>query len=367
MQQTATGREADAPTILVPFTRGSRERVEPFHDKSTQQAASSRQVGPEDVLAHGFLRHLIIEVIASDGAKGAATVAADEDAPFSLLGTVELQDVNGNPIVQLTGFELAMANKYGAYAGQSDPRKSPSFTALDVNGNGSFLLRVPVEISGRDALGALKNQNAGQTYKLRYNVAASSDVFTVAPDTLPTVRVRAWLESWTQPQATDLFGNLVSQLPPAHGTMQYWSSYVANIEAGAQTIRLPRVGNHIRALVAILRDTSGDRSTANFPDPVELAYDGNILDNVSRSLARNRVAERYELDEVDDAAGGLDSGVFVWGYHHDLDGRPGHEMRDLYLPTTQGTDLSIRGSFGGAGTLTILTNDVAAAGGIYAL
>ena len=361
----------DAPLPLVPFTRGARERVEPFHDKTTTIAASSRQVGPEDVLAHGFLRHLLIEVEGTVPSDNSADVAFANDAPWSALGNVDLLDAaGGNPIVQLSGYELFLANKYGAYVGgQSDPRKSPAYSTTDgtdaAGGNFHYILRVPVEISGRDGLGALKNQNAGQTYKLRYSLSPSDELYTTAPTALPEVRVRAWLESWTQPNAADLFGNPVAQLPPAHGTLQQWSTYVANIESGAQTIRLPRVGNHVRCLVAIVRNSSGVRTAANFPDPVELTYDGNVLDNISKAAARDRVAGRYGFDGADDAAGGLDSGVFVWTYHHDLDGRPGHEMRDLYLPTTQATDLSVRGSFGGSGTLTIVTNDVAARGGIY--
>ena len=374
MQPTATEAKTTPEAgengngIIVPFTRGARERTEPFHDKTTTQQTSSRQVGPEDVLAHGTMRHLVVHVTATGGDHSTSGAVAAADAPFNLLSSVELLDVNGNPIVQLDGYQLAIAaNKYGAYAFMSDPRKSPAFSALDGDDNGGFLVRIPVEISGRDGLGALKNQHAAQTYKFKYTVAPDSDVFTTSPDTtLPDVRVRAWLESWTQPKPTDLFGNAIAQQPPAAGTMQFWSSYVANVESGAQTIRLPRVGHHIRTIVAILRTSAGARTTTNFPDPIELTYDGNVLDNVSRDLLRHRIAERYDLDGADDAAGGLDTGVFVWDFSHDLDGKPGHEMRDLYLPTTQATELALRGSFGAAGRLTILTNDVAARGGIFA-
>lgn len=146
--------------------------------------------------------------------------------------------------------------------------------------------------------------------------------------------------------------------------MQFWSTFVANVDAGMQTIRLPRVGNHLRTVVAIFRDASG-RATVDLPENIELVYDGNTIDHLSRDVFRHRIAERYDLDAADDAAGGLDAGVLVWDWSHDLDGRPGHEMRDLYLPTTQATELALRGSFNDSGQLTILTNDVAAAGPIF--
>lgn len=372
MQATVTPDNAapaagsNVPQVLVPFARAARERTEPFHDKSTSVGSSGRQVGPEDVLAHGYLRHLLLLVTIEGGDGDVTPAVAAADGPFAVFDRVELQDAaGGNPLVNLSGHELMMANKYGAYVGESDPRTSPAFAGFDADGNGQFVVRVPVEISARDALGALANQNAGQTYKLSYTVAPASKIFTTSPGTLPTVRVRAYLESWTQPQPTDLFGNPVAQLPPAHGTTQFWSRYTANIENGYQTVRLPRVGNYVRNLVAVFRTAAGARSTVGFPETVELTYDGNVVDNIALELLRHRTAERYGFAGPDDAADGLDTGVLVWDFAHDLDGKPGHEMRDGYLPTTQATDLSIRGTFRESGTLTVVTNDVAAAGGIY--
>jgi hypothetical protein len=41
------------------------------------------------------------------------------------------------------------------------------------------------------------------------------------------------------------------------------------------------------------------------------------------------------------------------------------ENRDLWLPTLGSTRLELQGSFGGAGVLTVLTNDVAIAGSVF--
>lgn len=360
------GNAEDRP--LGPFVRGSRHRSEPFHDRTDTIGATAIQRGPEDVAAFGFIRHVLVLVEATGGAAGSATVAAAEDAPFSVLDQVSLADVNGNPLVgPLSGFELYLANKYGAYTGGLlDPKQSPGYSAPDSDGNFSFLLRLPVEISGRDALGALTNQNAGQTYKVSYTIAPSGQVYDEAPDTLPDVRVRAWLEAWTQPKGADLLGNPVAQMPPAHGSMQMWTRWTYNHASGSNQVRFPRVGNSIRTLVAVLRDSDGARTNDEWPDPVQLRVDGNTLDNVARAVLRHRMAEQYGFDGADDAAGGLDTGVFAWSYAADLDGRPGFEMRDAYLATTQATRLEVEGSFGGAGTLAVLTNDVASAGNIFA-
>jgi hypothetical protein len=66
-----------------------------------------------------------------------------------------------------------------------------------------------------------------------------------------------------------------------------------------------------------------------------------------------------------EASNGLDKGVYVEDYCHDFDGKLGAELRDQYLGTTQSTRYELTGSFDGAGTLTVITNDVAAASDIF--
>jgi hypothetical protein len=68
---------------------------------------------------------------------------------------------------------------------------------------------------------------------------------------------------------------------------------------------------------------------------------------------------------ANDAAQGLDNGVYVYDFAHEFDGTIGHENRDLWLPTLGSTRLEIQGSFTTAGVLTVLTNDVAIAGTVF--
>jgi hypothetical protein len=117
---------------------------------------------------------------------------------------VALHDVNGAPIVgPFSGWDLYQAHKWGGYAAFDDPALSPSFSAVGASGgNFSFLLRVPVEIGNRDALGALPNMNASSTYKLRLALAPSNRIYTTPPGTtLPTVRFRVWAECWAPPSS----------------------------------------------------------------------------------------------------------------------------------------------------------------------
>lgn len=355
-----------APTLIVPFTRAAHEHVEPIFDSSFLLGANTQLVGPFDIPAYGYLRHLIIQVNATGGVGGGATVAKFEDAPWSIINEIVLNDVNGAPIVgPISGFDLFLANKYGGYAFLPDPTQSPVFsdvvTGAGASGNFAFLFRVPIEISNRDALGALPNQAASSTYKCRITMANSAGVYTTAPaTTLPTVRFRVWMEAWTQPNPADLMGRPQQAQPPDTGTTQFWTKSPKIVNAGNQTVRLDRMGNLIRTMILVQRNATPVRSTTDFPDPLQLLWDGRVILNLGRDLIRHYMTERYGIGPAL-----LETGVFVFDFTHDFDGHPGGELRDLWLPTTQASRVEMVGTFANAGTLTVLTNDVQPVGDIY--
>lgn len=359
----------------VPFIRASAQHREPTGiDVSRQISASDQDLGVFDVPAYGYVRNLVILVTTTSGA-GAATYA--EDGPWNALKNIALTEPNGATISQFTsGYSLYLANKWGGYrdANGADPESSPVYSASTANGNFSFMYRIPVEINCRDALGALPNQNAAATFKLRLTLAANSQVYSAIPATTqPTVRVRVFLEAWDQPEMAG--GGQSNQVsPPAVNTTQFWSEQIFNYSAGQQTIRLTRVGNYLRNLILIARRTASTRANGDldFPDPTTLYLDTRPLDIVERNNWKNQMYERSGFGgalgatvPAADAPGGLDAGVFVYDFTNEFDGSLGRENRDLWLPTQGSTRLELQGSFGNAGTLTVLTNDVAIAGTVF--
>lgn len=346
---------APAPSAVNPFTRAAKEHREPFWDNALTVASTSQQVSNIDVPAFGFMRHLVVLVTASGGTASGTSAVMQEDAPYNVLQDVQLADVNGAPIVgPMNGYDLLLANAYGGYVFQTAPTSQPSYTAPDTGGNFQFKLRIPVEVAQRDGLGSLPNTNSGSTYKLSYSVAPSATLFSTAPGGVqPSIRVRCWLEAWTQPPAFDFQGIPNATTPPAVGTTQFWSKSVHTISAGENRIRLPRMGNLLRTMIMSFRTTAPARSTSNFPDPFRIEWDSRIYDNVARILIHDQMNERTGITAP--------TGVFVYDWTHDLSLKSGNEYRDLYLPTTQGTKFELVGSFGAAGTLQILTNDVAPA------
>lgn len=369
----ADAKQAGAPQLVVPFTRAAKKHIESFLDQSFQIGAAAIPVGPIDVPAYGFIRGIWIELTATGGVGGAANVAKKADAPYSVLDSLSLSDVNGSPLFgPVPGYEAYLIDKFGGYfPGNPDPKRHPDFSDVasgaGASGNFTTLLYLPIEVGGRDGLGALANMNGASTYKLNFTVAASGQIYATAPaTTLPTLRVRCWLDAWTQPTDTDLNGNPQAQTPPAHGTTSYWSRQVFQIAAAGQTpLRLSKVGNLIRNHFFIWRDATGARTNVNFPAPLNYSLDTRLLKSYQAIVWRGQMAQRFGFSGADEAAGALNAGVFVEDFTHDFDGRAGYELRDLWLQTAQNTRLDLDGNFGAAGTLTVVTNDVSAVGEVY--
>lgn len=341
---------AKAAAPVLPFTALAREHTEPMFDVTNTLGASTVNVGTLEVPAFGFLRHIVLLVTISGATGGTPALAAD--APWNIFSELTLTDVNGQPIFgPYTGWDAYLSHLLGGYAFDSDPKHSAFYSAPDANGNTQFLLRIPVEITQRDALGALANMNASSTYRLRVGLAPSSTYYSTAPTTLPSVRVQAYVECWTPGEG--------GAQPLGLGTTQVWSKEIKNVSAGSQTFRLSRVGNSIRNLVLVTRDNTGARIGTSLPDPLQVMLDGRLLFTIPRGLLTHYQAERYGYTGTQ-----IPTGVYVFDMTHDFDGHPGGELRDQWLHTTSATRLELQGSFGSAGTLTILTNDVLAAAGV---
>lgn len=373
-----TGGSGSQVAASVPFIRASQEHRESAGiDVSRAMITADQDLGAFPIPAYGYLRSLILLVTTSGGAGTSVTLAAD--GPFNALKNIFLQEPNGAVIAQFnTGYDLFLVNKYGGYRYAQDARQSPEYSvSVGAAMNFSFLLRIPVELRNRDALGALPNQNAAAAFQLRMTLAAVGTVFAGTLTTPPTVRIRVYNEEWDQPEtATEGVANQTT--PPAMNTTQYWSVQSYPLNAGLNTIRLSRMGNYIRNLIFIYRDGSGVRSinqtsSANWPNPLTVYWDTRPQDLIEVNNWMRQVYERYGYSTIApgggaialDAAGGLDQGVMPYDFCHEFKGQVGFENNDLWLPTLGSTRLEVGGTFGVAGTLYVLTNDVSIAGNVF--
>lgn len=368
------------PVRSRPFVLASiLHRESTGYDVSTQMTTSLQTLPDITVPAYGYLRAIVLVVTTTSGAGTSVTMTPD--APFNSLQNIILQEPNGAQICNFpSGYDLFLANKFGGYMGDNDPRQSKNFTLnYGTAANFSYVLRIPVEVDLRDALGSLPNQNSGALFRVKLNLSQISTVFGGTVSTAPTVRVRAYAEEWDQPEdSTDGVPN--QTVPPALNTTQYWTRQDFPVNAGNINIRLTRMGNYLRNLVFVFRDGSGVRSTqtANWPDPATLYYDTRPLDTVSNALWYDQIWNRYGYGAqlgntvaangtavAADSGAGQENSVWPYDFCHEFDGSVGFENRDLWLPTLSSTRFEVGGTWGASGTLSVLTNDVTITGNVW--
>lgn len=362
------------PQMLIPFMRGTIDHSEPFYDVTFTLGANTQNIGPIDIASYGFAKAVYCQVNVVSAAN-AATVALTEDAPWNIFSEIAIQDVNGSPLFgPHSGWETYAHHKYGGFRGQQDPKLFPGYVGLAVGasataGSGTFQYRINLERNGRDGLGALANMNASQAYKLRGTLNSLAGVFATAPTVAPTVRVRFWLEAYSQPNAVDAAGRPQATVPPANQTTGFSSRIQPPTNSGATTLKHTRVGNYIRNLIYINRraGTSRANGEADFANMQFQWYvDSRLLTNMAVEMIRARMSEQYQfVSTAFETAGGPDNGVLVLPFCTEFDGRAGYEMRDMWLPTTQATRLEMAATFPNAGVLTIMTDDVAPRGNVF--
>lgn len=373
---------ADTKKMMVaPFVRASDQNLQNGNvDAQRTFTTGAQDLGVFDIPAYGYIRYLYLMVTMTTAANAAA-VAFTEDAPWNVLQNIALTEPNGAYIVQFTnGYEAYLADKYSGQrpAISSDPRRSPRYTttagAVATGGSFRFILRLPVEVNLRDGVGSLPNQDAAGAFKLRLALAPSATVYGTAPTTLGTIRVQAWLSSWDQPEPTS--GGVANQTsPPAVGTTSFWSVQGGiTVNAGENVIEIKRKGNYLRQIIFVLRRGGTTRSTAETDWPTETRFlrDAFPARYYNNDIWIQQMFERTGLGGVigaealtNELPGGLDNGVRFHDYCSEFNGELGRELRDMWQPTRGSTRLEIAGSFANAGTLTIITNDVAIAEDVF--
>ena len=343
-----TTTPSKAAAVVNEFTKAAKKKTETFMDVQAVLGASGITLPEQSVPATGWLRHLVLTFTVTGGA--AATLAADGVA--ALIDNIIFKDVNGQPLHSLSGYDLGLANLFGAYTQHSDYRKLIGYSA-DPTGTLKFSIRVPVEIIARGALGVLNNLNGSMTYKLGITLCPAAKLFPANTPAAPAVRVTGIVESWSNPAPQDLRGVPNQTRPPAEGTTQNWSEFVSPVLVGQNTVRLSRVGNAIRNLVLVARDVNGVRSDAVLPATLSIFFDGNLWHNVPTDYFRQRAVELYGYAVAD-----FPAGVIVLPYTDDFDGTPGEEVGDFWLQTSGATRFEFQFVGTMAGSLTVLTNDV---------
>lgn len=397
----APGEAPAAPQAasVVPFVRGSGKGKYKFYSKSGLLLSSASQdLGPIDIKAYDYMRSILVTCTTT--AAGGATGTAQADAPFNVFTNVAVKQPNGQTMYQVSsGYHAAMIQKYGFYRNFGDPRADPNYF---VNGSwATFSFRIPFELDLRDALGALPNKDAAAPFSLELTLNTLTNVFGTGQGTSPTLTVEAWLEAYDQPPV-NLNGQPVQTTPPNMNTLQRWTEQNITMSTGQFDARVRKLGNYVRMLLPIMRNSSGVRiglqqggtaasvAGSNWADPVQVVLDEDVKDNVSAADWNRRTWEVWGYGQTQsgtattaaagvaavgaasgatplqgqDAAGGLDTGVFPIQYC--VDTREMTENTNFYLPTIESEDFLLRGSWGSAvSKLVTLVCEVLPQGDIF--
>lgn len=357
-----TGQTTASPAVVagggaIPFTQASNRHREPLGAVQNYTIPGTFAITPLTVLAYGYLRSLWIRVtLAATGGSGYSLAA---DAPWNLFTNLTVKEPNGNPIYTTDGYGLYLANKYGGYRFQNDPKLWHGYSAAgSPPANVTFMVRVPLETSFREGLGALPNQNNAAAFQLSANLNNIASIYTGGtPPTSVAVGIQVVQEEWDQP-APDTNGRPNETAPPAVNTTQFWGQISRTLNLGYNETQLTRVGNLIRTLIFVTRNNAGARVNTVMPPLTNFVLDNAILDIIDLNSWLAAMSEAYGYTGTLDSAGALDTGVYVLTYADDFSGKPGFETRNLWLPTMPQSRLALQGTSGLAGSMDVYTNDI---------
>lgn len=339
----------------IPFTRGSS--IATMQDFSRSYSAGGQDEVP--LQTNAFLAVLILD-IALTTAGNSATVTLAADAPFSVINTLWFNDpANQAIITPITGYQLYLLNKYLPDVGCAyDPQKDPNYVATvgtaATGGSFSFRLVIPVEHRRRDALGAVNNSAANQRYQLNYTIIpAFSSLYGTAPTTeASTMSISATQVYWTSPPSAIVTTQgtvAINQSPAGLGTVGFvrFESHNEMSGGGAPQIQLNNVGDYISSILFVNR-YSGARTATSWPASFQWWVNDFQVHNLTVNVWQRWMARAYGYDSAIGTAGGLDTGVFVLPFLHDMfddvKGSRNESPASQYLATDATTKLQIRGS-----------------------
>lgn len=330
-----------------------------------------------------LLRCIYIEVTAVTAAN-AATVVFAPDAPANLLSQVNFHDAQGTSIVgSFDSFTLAMAQKWFGFVNNADPMQSAVFSATPGVGGGlggsvTIVFRIPVEVVSRTGVGSQINTDTQSPLVLSLAVNQGTAVYTTPPTTLPTVTaVVSFGGYWNQSGNPNSFPT-----PTAVGSLNYvnWTNYTGL--SGQQQFQLSNIGlgNSILNLLFINRLTStAARSDTAFANPLQIAYRGNVLTQLSELLWKHLMSEAYDYgNPVTDAglganagtttgSAGMNLGVYNLPFNADFNFQPGNTLFYGMLNSAVGDSIELTGSWATSSTLYEIINFLAVSGPISAI
>lgn len=373
----ATATVASGPSVPSASSKGQSSRVIPWRRATSYRKSVAKQVGPstltanlqpieDQILGVGYFAALDLEVIIS-GASASAAIGWTEDAPWDAIQAIVVHDTNGDLVNLSSGYEAYLFALYGrsvqALANSSTDTANlfqQSGTASGAGaGNAHFHLPLRIAINNRELWGIVGNQDRAEQYFIRDDIAASSQLYSTAPFTLPTVQINRIYRNYSVPGPVNTNGDKQEQIPPKWGILHFQTRSINGTVPAAGLVDHPlaRLGQTIRFIIPVLR-ANNSRSSAetNAPTRVALLFGDQTVFTTTWAEQKQQMWERYGVDAP--------NGVLAFDAISDFQGtEAGGELGDDYWWTHGMSQATLEYTYpSGIGstsnTLTILTDDL---------
>lgn len=348
--QGVNAAPASAAQRARPFCQAAKHGVEQAIPFNGTQGASTITYGPNPLPATGYIRRVRLQTALSGGAGG--TFAAGGDAPFNFYNLVRLAEPNAAPVVELSGYNLFLADLFGGFSNWNDLRQDWDFQGAAPN----VVMEpfVPVELDPT-GMGSLSNLSNASAFRLTMIAENNSNIYSTDPDPFPAFSSVPHVDYWSLPNPVDMDGNPQATAPPFPGTIQLWSQIQnLGLNPGNNRTSLNRMGNQLRTVIMTTRQ-GGVRSETPFPDPAMLRWDDINL-RIESPMSLRKIMREYL-----NTTSPRDPGVYVYPYSFGVTRALGGNGISSYLPTVTATRYELSGSSAAAGTLDWVINDVSSA------
>lgn len=226
-----------------------------------------------ELKTYGLINKLWLKLVATVAGSTGGTFGADSPANF--LDILRIVDPNGHAIIDADSFGVYLLDKYCGRARNPDPLTYPNVTPTLLGTTAptspQFELLVPFCINEELGLGSLSDMDASGPYKIVAQGAASTaagahGLFSTAPSTTtPTLQVQVGGEFFSLPGETSrVNGQPQVQLPPLLDrgiavVNEFTKTTLTGLVTGTKAYKIPRVGNIIRQIILVARNSSGAR------------------------------------------------------------------------------------------------------------
>lgn len=333
----AAATQAQPQGGLIPFPAASRRVRSEGLSFTFTPGTSPVTLGPSDLVPTGYIREIELRVsTVTAGTIGSGTVPGD--FPFNIFQNIQFIDAGGQKMDDLTGYGLLQDNVVGGFRAVSDPRADYDYSANPISPN--FRLRIERELFP-DGRGSLPNLSGTQKYRIRLNIDAIANIYTVAPTTAPTLKIDVVQHEWFLPASANGAGQPQQRQPSLMGLAQYRTSWYPAVSVSNAQInqQIKANGNLIKYIVLVGRNASGVRSDLLFPDPFTLRVDNSYpWNNVPLASV---IAESQAMFRQ---ATARDTGVVILPFDYGLGRAVGDNGYASWEETSTATFINLQGS-----------------------